>query len=65
MTTLKDIAKAAGVSVTTASLVANDKGAESRISPDTVARVQAVMEELNYRPNEAARRLRVLLSDKA
>lgn len=58
MSTLKDIAKAAGVSVTTASLVANGKGAESRIAPETVARVLAVMEELNYKPNQNARMLR-------
>ena len=58
MPTLKDIAKAAGVSVTTASIVANGKGAENRISPETVRRVLNVMDELNYKPNRNARQLR-------
>lgn len=58
MATLKDVAAQAGVSITTASIVANGQGSEKRISPDTVRRVLQVMEELQYRPNHIARQLR-------
>ena len=58
MATLKDIARQAGVSITTASIVANGQGSEKRISPDTVQRVLSVMEELHYRPNHSAKQLR-------
>ena len=58
MATLKDVAAAAGVSVTTVSLVANGKGAEGRISEDTIQKVLEVMEQLEYRPNQNARQLR-------
>lgn len=58
MATLKDVARAAGVSVTTASIVANGKAAENRITDSTVQRVLAVMDELRYVPNHSARLLR-------
>lgn len=58
MATLKDVARAAGVSVTTASIVANGKAAENRITDSTVQRVLAVMEELHYVPNHSAQLLR-------
>lgn len=58
MATLKEVAQRAGVSITTASIVANGKGNEKRISPDTVQRVVQVMEQLHYRPNHTARLLR-------
>lgn len=58
MATLKDVAEKAGVSITTASIVANGKGNEKRISQDTVQRVLQVMEELRYRPNHSAKQLR-------
>lgn len=58
MATLKDVAQKAGVSITTASIVANGRGSEKRISPDTVKRVLLVMEELRYRPNHSAKLLR-------
>lgn len=59
MAVLKDVAKLAGVSVTTASIVANGKWKEMRISPDTVQRVLAAMEEVHYHPNQSARQLRL------
>jgi LacI family transcriptional regulator len=53
--TLTDVARAAGVGTTTVSRVIN--GGE-RVSQETLARVQAVIEELGYQPNQAARILR-------
>jgi DNA-binding LacI/PurR family transcriptional regulator len=52
---LKDVAAAAGVSIKTVSNVVNDY---PFVSPATRARVQAVIEQLGYRPNLSARRLR-------
>ncbi len=52
--TIKDIAKAAGVSVSTVSHVLNEYG---DISEDTEQRVRKVMKELNYYPSALARRL--------
>lgn len=51
-----DVAKAAGVSRTTVSLVLNGRD-RGRIPPETRERVLAAMRELNYRPNWAARAL--------
>src|ERR1700761_5170987 len=53
--TLTDVARAAGVGTTTVSRVIN--GGE-RVSQETLARVQAVIEELGYQPNQAARILK-------
>jgi LacI family transcriptional regulator len=55
--TLTKIAAAANVSVTTASNVAN--GRLELMSAATRERVEAIMRELNYRPNEGARGLRL------
>jgi DNA-binding LacI/PurR family transcriptional regulator len=52
---LKDVARAAGVSIKTVSNVVNDY---PFVSPDTRSRVQSVIDELGYRPNLSARRLR-------
>ena len=52
---LKDVAQRAGVSVRTVSNVVNDA---PYVSPATRARVQSALEELDYRPNLAARTLR-------
>lgn len=53
--TIKDIAKKAGVSITTVSLVLNNK--EIRVSPETRARVIEVAKSFNYNPNSSARAL--------
>ncbi|MBK9121608.1 MAG: LacI family DNA-binding transcriptional regulator [Chloroflexi bacterium] len=55
MTTIRDVAKRAEVSVTTASYALNDTG---NISEATRKRVLAVAEELNYHPNAFARHLK-------
>lgn len=53
--TVKDIAQAAGVSITTVSLVLS--GRECRISMETRERVQKIARELDYQPNHLARSL--------
>lgn len=55
MITIKDVARRAGVSITTASYVLNNKG---NISAATRRRVLATAEELNYHPNAHARHLK-------
>ncbi|MCS7352045.1 LacI family DNA-binding transcriptional regulator [Thermoflexus sp.] len=54
MPTIYDIAREAGVSITTVSNILNNKG---RFKPETVARVLEAVERLRYRPNFAARSL--------
>jgi LacI family transcriptional regulator len=56
--TLADVAARAGMSKTAVSLVLNDKPG-SRLSADAVARIHEAARELNYRPNPAARSLRI------
>jgi LacI family transcriptional regulator len=55
MTTIRDVAKRAGVSVTTASYALNDTGT---VSDATRKRVLKIAEELNYHPNAFARHLK-------
>lgn len=54
MATLKDVAKEAGLTVTTVSRVLNNRG---YISEDARNRVEAAMKKLHYQPNEVARSL--------
>lgn len=56
--TLNDVARRAGVSVTTASYILNGRSTQMRISEETARRVQAAMQDLSYRPNWSARNLR-------
>lgn len=56
--TLADVAEAAGVSRTTASLVLSDRGTELRISEASQERVRRVASELGYRPNMVSASLR-------
>lgn len=56
--TLTDVARRAGVSVTTASYILNGRSAQMRISSDTDTKVRAAMRELHYQPNWSARTLR-------
>ncbi len=58
-TSLADIAKVLGVSKTLVSLVLNDKGDALGINKNTQRRVIAKARELNYRPNQFARGLRM------
>jgi LacI family transcriptional regulator, repressor for deo operon, udp, cdd, tsx, nupC, and nupG len=56
--TSRDVAQAAGVSQAAVSLVLSDKW-HGRISPATAQRVRDAAHALNYRPNLAARNLRL------
>jgi len=56
MPTLKDIAKATGVSIATVSYVLNN--GPRAVSPATREKVLEALRELNYRPNAAARGLK-------
>jgi len=56
--TSAEVAKLAGVSRTTVSLVLNNRGGEIGISPETRSRVIDVATSLGYQPSHAARSLR-------
>lgn len=58
MATIKDIAKYAGVSPSTVSIVLNGQADERKISETTQQRVWEAVRALEYRPNISARRLR-------
>lgn len=58
MATIKDVAKKAGVSVSTVSIVINGKSKERSIPEATQEKVAKAMAELGYQPNQTARRLR-------
>ena len=60
MTSIKDVADAAGVSTATVSRVLSDK---PHVRPEIRERVLAVIDELNYRPNRVARSLRIQQSN--
>lgn len=53
-TTIRDIARKAGVSKATVSLVMNGS---PKVSSKTCARVRSIIQNLNYQPNEEARKL--------
>ena len=54
MASIKDVAKHAGVSVTTVSRVLNNRG---YIGKETRKKVEASMKALDYQPNQIARAL--------
>ena len=54
MSTIKDVAKSAGVSIATVSRVLNKKGA---VSPEAEKAVNRAMRQLDYHPNRMARAL--------
>lgn len=55
---IKDIAKNAGVSITTVSIVLNGNGPDRKISPEMIKKIMEEAEHLNYRPNQFAKSLR-------
>ncbi len=55
MATIKDVAKAAGVSTATVSAVVNDS---AYVSPELRSRVLSAVRELSYAPSQVARNLR-------
>ena len=58
MVTVKDIAKASGVSPSTVSIILNGKSEERKISEKTCEKVWNTVRQLGYQPNIAARTLR-------
>lgn len=58
MPTIKDVAKLAGVSPTTVSIVLNGNAEKRRISRATCQQIQAAIQQLGYQPDQSARRLR-------
>ena len=54
MATIRDVAAKAGVSTATVSRIINNKG---QATPETIARVHAIIKELDYKPNVVARSL--------
>ncbi len=55
MTSLKKVAKIAGVSTATVSRVVNG---DAKVRPETRLKVQAIIDDLNYMPSRVAQRLR-------
>lgn len=55
MASLKDVAKLANVSLMTVSRVLNNP---ERVKPETLSRVQAAIQHLNYVPDLSAKRIR-------
>jgi len=55
---IKDIAKKANVSITTVSFILNGKAEKMRISQDMITKVQTIIKDLGFRPNQVARSLR-------
>ncbi len=55
---IKDIAEKSGVSITTVSFIINGKAKENAISDAVIEKVQKVIEENGYKPNQTARSLR-------
>ncbi|MHA4896047.1 LacI family DNA-binding transcriptional regulator [Pedobacter sp. PWIIR3] len=55
---IKDIAEKAKVSITTVSFILNGKAPQMRISAAVIERVEAIIKELGFKPNQIARSLR-------
>lgn len=55
---IKDIAKQANVSITTVSFILNGKAEKMRISQEMIIKVEKIIKELGFRPNQVARSLR-------
>ncbi|PRY88520.1 LacI family transcriptional regulator [Mongoliibacter ruber] len=56
---IKDIAKALGVSITTVSFIINGKAREQRISDEVTQKVKKYIKEVGYKPSHIAQSLRL------
>lgn len=56
---IKDIAKALGVSITTVSFIINGKAREQRISDEVIQKVKNYIREIGYKPSHVAQSLRL------
>jgi LacI family transcriptional regulator len=56
---IKDIAKALGVSITTVSFIINGKAREQRISDEVIFKVKNYIKEVGYKPSHVAQSLRL------
>ena len=69
--TIKDVAKALGVSTTLVSFALSDSPKKHRVSDEMIEKVRTMAKRMDYQPNNAARSLRsgrsntigVILSD--
>ena len=61
--TIKEIAKEAGVSKTTVSLVINGKARANRINPETEKKILDIIEKSGFAPNKLARSFRTNKSE--
>jgi len=61
--TIRDIARATGVSAMSVSAVLNGSGSNVKVSKDKADEIRRVAQELHYRPNSIARSLRNRRSD--
>ena len=58
-TSIKDIANALGISITTVSFIINGKAREKRISEDLTKKVEDYIREIGYKPSHLAQSLRL------
>ncbi|RZS96348.1 LacI family DNA-binding transcriptional regulator [Cecembia calidifontis] len=58
-TSIKDIAEALGISITTVSFILNGKGREKRISDEMTKKVQDYIKKIGYKPSHIAQSLRL------
>ena len=61
--TIRDLAKALGVSTTLVSFAMSDSPKKHRVSDEMIAKIRAKAKEMDYQPNNAARSLRSGKSD--
>lgn len=58
-TSIKDIAKSLGISITTVSFILNGKAKEKRISEELTLKVEEYIKEVGYKPSHLAQSLRL------
>lgn len=58
-TSIKDIAKSLGISITTVSFILNGKSKEKRISEELTLKVEEYIREVGYKPSHLAQSLRL------